>query len=159
MFPKRSLRLFISSILLLGLLVPVSSFAQTDEGARFPTSFPILEVPDTLEGVKEGTERIGKEVGAGLLISVQNIWREEVVPKWREMFSWTNENIWTRFAQPYFYEIGDSIKRVLGKEVEKRKPLIEQKLEQERQELQEEITKQSAKATRNLWERFLALFR
>jgi len=144
----------IGSVVLLGLLFPAVSLAQTDEN-----EFPLIEVPDTLEGVREGTEKVGKEVGAGLLISIQNIWHNEIVPTWRAMFFWTNENIWAKFVRPTLYEIGDSIKRVLGQEIEKRKPIIEEKLEKEKQELQQEIKTQTSQATRSLWERFKALLR
>ena len=47
---------------------------------------------------------------------------------------------------------------MLGREVERRKPIIEQEIEKEKQELKEELQKQGSKAGQNLWERFKALF-
>ena len=43
-------------------------------------------------------------------------------------------------------------------EIEKRKPLLEQKLEQEKEELKQELKNQGAKAGKSLWQRFKGLF-
>ena len=54
MHAQKLFRLLIASGILVGFVFPGSLLAQTDSESRFPTKFPILEVPDTLEGVKEG---------------------------------------------------------------------------------------------------------
>ena len=154
---------FIAVVLLAGifsgLLSPAVLLAETKTGIPTAGGLPILEVPDTLEGVKEGTEKVGKEVAKVLPNIIQTIWQNEILPVWQNMLNWTNEILWQKYALPIIQQIGDRAKTMLGQEVEKRKPIIEQELEQEKEELKKELKIQSARAGQSLWERFKALLR
>ncbi len=119
---------------------------------------PELQVPDTLDEVKEGALNIGDKIIAAIPGIIAGIWKNEVMPLWRTMWKWIKEEIWQKRVEPVFQTVLDKIKELLGREVEKRKPLIQQELEQEKQELKEDVKTYSEGVRKGLWERFLGLF-
>lgn len=135
--------------ILLSFTIPLFALAQ---------EIPNIQVPDTIDGVKEGVLNIGDKIIAAIPGAIAGIWKNEVMPLWRTMWKWTEEEIWQKRVQPAFETILDKIRELLGREVEKRKPLIEQEFEQEKRELQEDIENTLPSVKKSLWERFQALF-
>ena len=140
--------IFLFAFLSLAAL-PLCTFAQTD---------PKLEVPDTIEEAKEGFLNISDKIIAEIPGVIAGIWENEVVPAWKAMWKWTKEEVWEKRVQPAFETLLDKAKEFLGKEIEKRKPLLEQGFEQEKQELEADIRNYGKSAGKGLWERFQALF-
>ena len=128
---------------------PVFVSAQTD---------PKLQVPDTLDEAKQGVLNVGDKIIAAIPKAIGNIWESEVVPVWKSMWNWVQEEVWQKRVKPALETLVDKVMEFLGKEVEKRKPLIEQEFEQEKQELKQDIKTYGKDAGKGLWARFLGLF-
>ena len=140
----------------IGLILPIFSFAQV----------PLIKAPETIEEAKGVTERGFKKVLEDLPEILKKIWREEVLPVWRKMGDWFR-NIWENYIKsslhdfwysslkPKIQSFLERIKELLGKEVEERKPIIEEEFKKEKEELMEELPG----VTKSLWERFKALLR
>lgn len=97
------------------------------------------KAPETLEEAKELGERMLKAFPEAL----KKPWQEAVVI-WKRMWVWFKNlgySIWYR------------INSFLGREVEKRKPEIQEEFEKEKQEMKEEIPK----VGKSLWQRFKEL--
>lgn len=106
-------------------------------------------VPETLG---EATE-MGKKALFVLPEVIKKPW-QEVLEIWKRMLGWFKD-IWSSYIGPWFKTIWQNILFLLGKEVEKRKPEIQEEFEKEKQELKEEIPR----ATHSLWQRFKELIK
>jgi len=100
------------------------------------------QAPQTFEEAKT----LAQKILFGLPEALKNPW-QEALAIWNKMANWF-KNIWDSYIYPWFWNI-------LGKEVEKRKPEIQQEFEKEKQEMKEEIPK----ATKSLWQRFKELIK
>jgi hypothetical protein len=118
-----------------------------------------LRVPDTLEEAKEQSLSVGNKIAGILPGVVQNIWETQVLPVWRNMWKWTQEELWQKRVQPVAQNLIDKGKVLLGREVEQRRPIIEQELQKEKQELSEELKTHTQNTGKSIWERFKDLFR
>ncbi len=94
-----------------------------------------IEQPQTVEEAKG----FGLEILKGLPGAVKELWQEEVVPLWQKMWDWFKEQL----TKLWNWFLG-----LLGREVERIKPEIEEKIEEKVEE-----TKQT------LWQRFKGLFK
>ncbi|OGG47033.1 hypothetical protein A2671_02155 [Candidatus Kaiserbacteria bacterium RIFCSPHIGHO2_01_FULL_49_13] len=119
---------------------------------------PKLQVPETLDDAKEGVLNVSDKIMAAIPGVISGIWEREVVPVWKSMWNWVQEEVWQRRVQPALETLIDKVMEFFGKEVEKRKPLIEQEFEQEKQELKQDIENYGKDAGKGLWARFLGLF-
>ncbi|HCM36965.1 MAG TPA: hypothetical protein DIS53_03510 [Candidatus Wildermuthbacteria bacterium] len=142
-------RRFVFLALLASFALPTSIFAQGD---------PIFRAPDTLEGVKEDVLNIGDKVLQAIPRIIGRIWSEQVLPAWRKMGNWAKEEIWEKRVSPALQTIGDRIKELLGREVEKRTESAQESLEEQGEELTGELREQTERAKQSIWERFKALF-
>jgi len=135
----------IAIILLLGILLPSFSLAQGGDQ---------LQLPENMDEVQELGERaleIGKKELPG---TIEKVWQEEVLPIWQKMYDiWSNW--WDNTIQPWLDDIWQKIMSLLGQEIEKRKPLIEEEFEKEKEELGIE----ASKIGQSLWERFKELIK
>ena len=119
------------------LLVSLFSFGN------FAAAQSSLDQPETVEEAKELGKKaleIGKKELPGI---IEKIWEQEVLPIWQKMYNWFLENIWAE-VWPY-----------AEKEIEKRRPLIEEEFEKEKQELREE----APELGKSLWQRFKELIK
>lgn len=137
---------------MLGLLLPnlIFIFAQAP-----------LEKLKTLEEVKEMSYQASDVAEKEMPGILEQIWREEVIPTWRGMWQWL-KNIWNIHIMPRVEALWQAIKELLGKEVEKRKTIIEEELQKEKELLgkeAEEIRREAPEVGRSLWERFRELIR
>ncbi len=107
------------------------------------------EAPKTL---KE-TETLGKKVLIGFPKVLEKSW-QEALAFWQRMINWL-KNLWCFYGLPQLQNIWHKINSFLGKEVEKRKPEIEEEFKKEKEEMKEEIPK----VGKSLWERFKKLIR
>lgn len=118
----------------------------------------MLQAPDTIEGAKEGVLHIGDKIMAAIPRVIADIWNTQVTPVWKAMGEWVQEEAWEKRMLPALQTLTDTAKKLLGQQVEERKPIIEQELEKEKQELKEDIQRGGEQAGKSLWERFRALF-
>jgi len=116
------------------------------------SGFVLAEVPKAPQTFKEA-ETMGKEILWGLPQALRNPW-QEAVAVWGKMGSWFG-NFWNSYITPWLRNIWQRVYSFLGKEVEKRKPEIQQKFEEEKQEMKEEIPK----VTKSLWQRLKELIK
>ena len=140
---KFGLKILIT-VVIINLILPNFGLAQET-----------IKAPETLEQAQEFGEEVLEKTKQQLPGILQRIWQEEVLPVWRKM-----KQIWSKWwdttIQPWLISIVDKIKVLLGQEIEKRKPYIEQEFEKETEELIEDIGKEIPRA-KSLWERFKEL--
>jgi len=134
---------YLLSFLIIGLLFTIAipvSFAQ---------KLPMTEAPETLEEAKS----IGEGILRDLPEALKKPW-QEALAIWGRMLGWF-KNIWRSYISAWFQEIWYNINSFLGREVERRKPEIEEEFEKEKQEMKEEIPK----IGKSLWQRLKELIK
>jgi len=120
----------IISLIILNLLAPAFSFAQT-------TNLP--ETPEDVKVLGEKALEVGEKEIPGM---IKAMWQEQVLPVWQKMFGWFKANIWPKFYSWFQKEVTP--------EIEKRKPLIEEEFEKEKEEVKQELPQ----VGNSLWEKF-----
>jgi len=133
-------------------LIPVFAFAQDTQGDR------MLEVPETLDEAKEESIKVGNKIASALPTIVENLWNTRVTPVWSNMWNWTQTTLWEQKMQPIVQNLTDWAKQLIGREVEQKRPIIEQALQEEKQELAQDVRTYGKAIGKGLWERFLDLF-
>jgi len=127
-------------LIILGLILPVLSLAQTENQ---------VTPPETLDEAKQMGEK-ALEVGQKELPGIiERIWKEEVMPIWQKMFDWFKANVWPK--------ITDWFKKIIQPEIEKRKPIIEEEFAKEKTEMKTDVQNQLPKIWDVLWEKFKKL--
>lgn len=114
----------------MGLLLPGFSFAQTAD---------LPETPEDVKALGEKALEVGEKEVPGML---KTMWQEQVLPVWQKMLGWFKANIWPKIYSWF--------ERVIAPEIEKRKPLIEEELGKETEEVKEELPA----IGKSLWEKF-----
>lgn len=138
MFKKLIVILIIFGFLLLGFV-----YAQVP-----------IEAPGTIEEAKEITHEAIDVAEKELPGILERIWREEVIPVWKNMWEWFR-NVWNTHIWPRTEALWQKIQEILGKEIEKRKPIIEEEFEKEKEEIKQELPETG----KSLWERFKELIK
>jgi len=116
----------------------------TTIGFLLSFSFSVLAqeavgAPETLEEAKT----LGQRILWGFPEAFKKTWQQAVV-FWKKMLN---------YVSPWFKNIWNSILSFLGKEVEQRRPEVEQEFEKEVEEMKEEVPK----ASKSLWQRLKEL--
>ncbi|MBM3251088.1 MAG: hypothetical protein FJZ07_02545 [Candidatus Nealsonbacteria bacterium] len=124
---------YLFSFLIIGFLLTPVAFSLAQEVTR---------APETLKEART----IGERTLWGLPEIFKGLW-QEVIEIWRKIFNWF-KNLWNFHILSWFQDI-------LGREVEKRKPEIQEKFEREKQEMREEIPI----VTKSLWQRLKELIK
>ncbi|MBU0547013.1 MAG: hypothetical protein ABH876_00345 [Patescibacteria group bacterium] len=126
------------------VIIPSSSWAQETK---------IIEVPENTSEIKLFLNNIWEKMKSILPGKIEQIWKEEVLPIWSKM-----RDVWSKWwdtsIQPWLEIIWDKTMSLLGKEVEKRKPYIEQELQKEKEEFIKEADEKIPEEGRSIWERF-----
>lgn len=125
-------------LIILGFLVPVLGLGQ-----QAPNQ---IEAPKTIEEAEKMAREAITVAEKELPGILERIWRDEVMPVWGNMWEW---------VKPRIKSIWQRVQELLGREIEKRKPIIEEELQREKQELK----KEAPEIGRPLWERFKELLR
>jgi len=107
----------------------------------------LAQAPETFEEAKS----LGERILIGLPEALKKPWQEALVV-WERMLGWF-KNFWRSYISPWLKIIWQKIYSLLGKEVEKRKPEIQEEFEKEKQEMKGEIPK----IGKSLWQRFKEL--
>ncbi len=98
-----------------------------------------VEAPENFEEARTLGERLLNSFPEAF----KKTW-QEAISLWKKMLN---------YVSPWFKGIWNSILSLLGKEVEQRKPGVEEEFEKEKQEMKEEIPK----AGKSLWQRLKEL--
>jgi len=97
------------------------------------------KAPETFEEAKT----LGERILIGFPEAFKNVWHQSLA-FWKKMLN---------YVSPWFKSIWNSILSFLGKEVEERRPEVEEEFKKEIQEMKEEIPK----AGKSLWQRLKEL--
>ena len=117
------------------LILPGFSFAAY-EGSG-------VSAPQNIEEAKN----LGIEILSKLPEAVKNVWQKEALPFWQKMWQWFL-GFWNNVAWPIIDPWRQKLIDLLSKEVEKRRPAIE-----------EEIKETAPVIGNSLWEKFKDLLR
>jgi len=118
-------------LLIFGLILPGFSFAQNQK----------ILIPATLEEGWLIIQNFFKIFCESFPRILKNIWNNEVLPVWSKMWEWFKINIWMK------------IEGFFKREIEMRKPVIEEEFKKEKEELKTEIPQ----VKKSLWERLKEL--
>jgi len=120
-------------LVILSVFLSSCAFAQNQK----------IEAPETIEEARGWLEKVWEIIKKNLPGIINKIWKEQVLPVWQKMFEWFRQNCWVK------------IEGLFRKEVEKRKPMIEEEFKKEKEELKEELPKTG----KSLWEKFKELIK
>lgn len=109
----------------------------------------INQVPK-MPGTLEGASTIG-------LNALKQGW-QEALRTWGRMAD-IFFNLWKTYILPWTKSLWQKIKTPFIKEIEKRKPIIEEEFKKEEKEIKEEIKVEASRAGKSLWQRFKELFK
>lgn len=140
---------FIIILSILTLILPSLVFAQSQS----------VKVPDTPGEAKDMIIRAIKSIGENLLGILKKIFNEGVLPVWKKMYYWSQENVWDSHIFPWLKNIWQKISGIFGKELEKRKPVIEEEFQKEKTEMKEDVKTEVPQAGKSLWEKFKELIK
>ncbi len=119
---------------IVGFVLPMLSFAQQESPIEAPENF------------EEAGSFIGKFIEK-IPQEFNNAW-EQAKEIWRNTWGkWWNESI-----KSWLQNIWQKICSFFSKEIEERKPIIEEEFEKEKEEMKEDISKEAAKRKESLWE-------
>ena len=105
------------------------------------------QVPETIQEAQGFGLQFLQEIPGAL----QQAWRTQAVPVFYSIGDWTM-NIWDGYVFPWVHGLWKNILALFGQEIEKRKPLIEEEFQREKQELQQEIKEKIPEPGKTLWE-------
>lgn len=126
-----------------GLLLPGFSLAQNQQ--------PVVDTPETLKDAVGFVFSILKSMPRTIKEAFQLAWKI-----WSKMADWLWAQ-WDKYIWSWIQGLWHSFLGLMGQEIEKRKPMVEQELEKEKQEIKEEIKQEAEKAGQSLWERLKEL--
>jgi hypothetical protein len=107
------------------------------------------EIPENLEEAKnlgEKAVQVTKNQGWGI---IKNIWNNQAMPIWKNMYDWAKDHIWDNFLGPKVKTVWSGALDVLKKEAEQRTPAAQEKFKQEKQQIKEE----APVVGKTLWEK------
>ena len=133
----------ITILILFELLLPSFYFVQAANQSSLPQS------PETL---KEA-EIVGGKILKLLPETLKGIW-QEALGIWQTMGK-RAKNFSDSYIWPWFQNIWQKIQSSFGKEIEERKPVIEEEFKKEKEEMKTELPK----VGKPLWERFKELIK
>lgn len=98
--------------------------------------------------------------------AVKTVWQEQVLPVWQKMWNlfknfWNNHikssfsKFWYSFLKPKIQFFIQKINQILGREIEEKKPIIEEEFQKEKEKIKEEIPT----VGKSLWQRLKDLIK
>lgn len=142
-------------LLAIFFLLPLSSLSQTPNN---------LQPPEDINQIKEEAQKTGKSVLQRLPEAVKQVWRNEILPLWRKMWSffkifWEKtlgpylSNLWYNHLKPFIEKIVIKIEKMAGKKIEENKPQVQEEFQKKKEETKKELEKQLPKATQTIWDK------
>ena len=112
-------RKFFIILIAFGLILPSFSLAQEELGTA---------APKTIEEAKSFITAVLSKLPE----AVKRIWQEEALPLWQKMWEW---------AKPFIEPWWNKFLSLFNKEVEKRKPALQQEFQKEKEEIEQDLWK------------------
>jgi hypothetical protein len=141
-------KLIASLLLLITIMVLIPNISRAET--------TILKVPENTEEAQSFLSDIWTKMKNIIPGEMERLWKQEVLPMWKKMMDvWSKW--WDTSIQPWLENVWDKIMSLLGKEVEKRKPYIEEEFQKEKDEFIEEADQRIPDQGRSLWEKFKEL--
>jgi|WetSurMetagenome_2_1015567.scaffolds.fasta_scaffold437376_1 hypothetical protein len=98
-----------------------------------------VRIPENFEDAKnlgEKTIQVVENQGWGI---IKNIWNNDALPIWKNMYNWTKEHVWNNFLGPKIKNIWSGAINIIKDEAKQRTPAAQEKLKEEKQQIKEEI--------------------
>ena len=132
---------YLISIAIINILIfPYLSLAQTE---------PLID--DAFEELGRESKPIGQTFWQTIKTEfpkmIKKPWQDALIA-WKMIFSWA-KGFWNSYLSNWLKFIWEKIVSILGKEVEHRRPGIEQEFKKETEEMKQDIPK----TTKSLWQR------
>jgi len=112
-----------------------------------------VQPPQTIEEAQE----FGFQILTALPNALKEVWETQALPVWANMWNWT-KNIWDTQIFPWVHELWEQLLGIFGKEIEQRRPFIEQEFEREKQQLKQEIEEKIPGDRKTLWDLLKGFF-
>ena len=136
------LKKIIIILIIFGIFLP--SFGSINSSRVAFAQAQSIAPPETFGEAKEKGGKVLETTLKELPKRLEKIWKEEALPLWQKTYNWFKKTCWDPYLGPFF-----------KKEIEKRKPIIEEEFKKEKEELKEEAPELSE----SLWERFKELIK
>lgn len=136
---------YLISIIIINILIfPCLSLAQTE---------PLID--DAFEelgrNAKPAGETFWQTIKTEFPKMIKKPWQDAIMA-WKMIFNWA-KGFWNSYLSNWLKFVWEKIVSILGKEVEERRPEVEQEFIKETEEMKQDIKKQVP----SLWQRFLEL--
>jgi len=139
---------------LIGLMLPNFSLTPTPKfwSWGFARAQNQFQLPENLSDVKQIGERAREAIKTEMPGTLKQIWEEQVLPIWQKMYQWFKGNIWDPYLLPFYK---NQVEPRFQQELEKRKPIIEEEFQKEKEQLKTELPV----TLKSLWEKFKELIK
>ena len=137
-----------------GLVLPNFCFSQATNTA--------VQIPEDFEEAKGFGMKIIKslpDATKGAWQEAKEIWQKTWVKWWHNDIKPWFQTIWQQKIKPFADKIINKVKGLLGREIEKRTPILQEEFEKEKQELRQELKQELPGVSKTLWERFKEIIR
>lgn len=121
-------------------------FAYVPPSAAQEEQAPI-QAPETIQEA----QGLGLQILQGIPGAVKEVWEGEVLPLWAKMWQ-IAKNIWDRYIFSWIRSLWEQLLSLFGQEIEKRKPIIEQEFQREKEELKQELKEKIPDPQKTLWD-------
>jgi hypothetical protein len=108
-----------------------------------------VQIPENFEDAKNLGNKAAQVVenqGWGIM---KNIWNNQAVPIWKNMYYWTRGHIWDNFLGPKIKTVWSEAVKIIKKEAEQRGPAAQEKFKEEKQQIKQE----APGVGKTLWEK------
>jgi len=134
----KKLKFSLAILVIIYLLLPSFAYLQNNN----------FSPPDTLDELKvKGGNAMGNFF-KNIPQSFKTFFKEDVLPVWLKMYNWCKKTFWDPHLGPFFQ-----------REVEKRKPIINEEFQKEKNQMKESAKNEVPQATKSLWQRLKELFK
>lgn len=127
----------ISFFVILGIFIPLA----------FKISAAPLPMPENFEDIQKAGEKVLDTTKKEAPNVFEKIWNNEVLPVWEKMKNWFLEKVWSKIFPK------------AKEEVEKRKPVVQEEFEKEKQEMGQEIKTTLPGVLKNIWRKIIDFFK
>ena len=105
-----------------------------------------IQAPETIEEAQEFGVQILQEIPG----AIKEVWNTQAMPLWTKMWNIT-KNLWDTTVSSWIKGLRDKVLSIFGQEIEKRRPLIEEEFQREKEQLKQELEQNIPKSGKTLW--------
>lgn len=134
-------------LLVVGFLADAAPLRAQDDG-QTP-----LQPPETIEEARG----LGLQFLGEIPEAMQGVWETQALPVFSGVWSWAR-GLWDSTVFSLLEDLWDKILSFFGREIEERKPGIEERFQTEKQQLQHEVQESLPQEGRTLWQLIKGFF-